>query len=372
MKKYTLFLLFAAFVFLALNQTSKAQAVYNFPMLVQEQVEVKSHPLPSGFDEKGDTTLTVYSGLYGDFSVYFVNGPQYHHILNPNPTGLLINGKEYSFYCDSERGSKKNISNFLDIYEFEYLGRKYICFFSFREDCLHKGCLYRCYNLFDVTDPNNVSANSFASIYGETFTFGDYNSDGVMDFIRVASQLPPNIEEEKIPTEDKSLYGLVTVFSFDKNGKAVDVKHEGNSYYLFIKGTDEEFSGFEVVQNDWFIPLKDQSGKIAPVTPYFAPYVSFDPKEPFLYDAKGYRVPQHLWAVQVAEFDEIEGALDYCEYLMEGGLEDVFVYIDQYNRDLHFLVLAGNYQNREKIQKLQLDLKKAGVNGRLINMKTEF
>lgn len=319
-----------------------------------------------------DTTFTLYNSTSAKVMVYFVHGEEYHHILNPNPTGVSINGKIFNFYCAIEMGSRTNISNFLDVFEFSYLSRKYLCFFSYREDCIQSGCRYRCYNLYDITDPESPLAYSFSSIYGGYDSFGDYNFDGIIDFVRAAPKHPENAA--KLPKEEQAQldkYALITAYTF-KEGTMTQLSEKGNAYYLFVKSSDEEMSKFRILEADWFMPVKDTTGNVAPKKPYFAPYISFDPKNPFLYDANGYRVEKRRFALHMRDYQELDGALDYCEELKKDGFKDVFVLADQYNRELTFMVLVGNYWAKEKAQE---ELKKAKGNNPealIINIEKEF
>ena len=349
------------------------QSTYKITDLVQDPIQIEHRPQATGFKEVGDTTFTIYHSKSVDFRIYFVNGSQYHNILNPNPTGVFINGKAFDFYCDVEMGAKQAVSNFLDLYEFEYLQRKYLCLFSFREDCLLKGCWYRCYNLFDVTDLDNVHQYSFSSVFGEAASMGDYNNDGIMDFIRVAPKPIADLPEG-VPEEERDLHVIFTAYTLQDN-KIKQLKKEGSAYYISAKATDLDISEFEVYEADWFIPLKDTTGNVAPATPYFAPYISFDPKQDFLYDAKGYRVEKNTWALHLETYEDLDGALDFCDELKEDyQIEDLFVMIDQYHRgSIHFLILAGNYHSKDKIQKYQQEIKKIGFgNPKIVNLKKEF
>jgi hypothetical protein len=71
--------------------------------------------MPSGFIEKGDTTLTIYSGLYKNFFKLYINGASntFPTALNPNQRELWLMVK-YGFYCDSRERVRK-ISPFLDL-----------------------------------------------------------------------------------------------------------------------------------------------------------------------------------------------------------------------------------------------------------------
>lgn len=346
------------------------QTLYKAGDLLQEKIKITKSFQPSGFAERGDSTITEYAGGSAKFYVFFVNGDQYHHILNPNPTGLVINGKEFLFYCGIEMGDRTNISNFLEIYEFSYLSRKYLCFFNFREDCVLKGCRYRCYNLYDITDPKNVFNYSFSSLLGDNATFGDFNNDGIMDFIRAAPKLPEKIAPEDEATKED--FVIFTAYSLEE-GKMKQLKKEGAAYYIWAKGKDEELSAFAPFQSDWFMPLKGKDGTVLPNTSYFPPYVSFDPKNDFLYDVKGFRVEKFSWVIVIQDFLELDGALDFCEQIAnENKLEDVFIMIDQYNRELTFKVLLGNYQSKEKAEAYMKKAEAAGIKGKLINLRKEF
>ncbi|WP_338761385.1 hypothetical protein WAF17_15405 [Bernardetia sp. ABR2-2B] len=161
MKKHNSILLLT-FNILIFFSSVNAQTIDNFSKFTKEQMEVKYHPLPSRFVERGDTSITIFTGFYEDYAIYFVNPYQCFGTITSNPIGLIIDGKEYGFYCDSERETKKHVFNFLDIYEFEYLDRKYVSFVSPKEnDFTDDNLTYFCYNFFDITDRANVIANSY-------------------------------------------------------------------------------------------------------------------------------------------------------------------------------------------------------------------
>jgi len=337
---------------------------YTVAELAQEAITVSARPSPQLGREAGDTTLTPYVGGSVDVVHYFVNGEQYHNILNPNPTGVYINGKEFLYYCGIERGSRKNINNFLDVYEFTYLSRKYLCFMNFREDCILKGCRFRCFNIFDITDPENIIPYSFASIFDQAESLGDFNNDGAIDFVRAAPKIPEKLSP-KDPTRDN--YAILTAYTLQ--GERIDqLKKEGSAYYIWARGVDESLSSFDVLQGDWFFPLKDTTGNVAEAVPYFPPYISFDPAHKFFYNPKGYRVEKRGWVVHIADYHELDGAIDYCDELIAQGVEDLVIYIDQYNRDLTFKVFGGNYWSKEKTEGLQQKLKENLIESKLIKV----
>ncbi|MEM6298034.1 MAG: SPOR domain-containing protein [Bacteroidota bacterium] len=358
---------FFALSFLCLSLSAQD---YTFEKISQEPVRIAQRPQATGIEELGDTTFTIYANATVPFKLYFVHGEQYHHILNPNPMGLKINGQDLGFYCNVEMSKKISTSMFLDIYEFTYLGRKYLNFFSFREDCMLKGCRYRCFNVFDITDPNDVKSYSFASIFGEVSSFGDFNSDGVIDFVRTVPKPASDLTDEQ--RENAESYCLTTVYTMQK-GEIQQLKKEGSAYYIFLESSDDAISSFNVIESDWFFPFKDKEGNTLEAKSYFPPYISFDPRNNFLYDPEGFRVEKRNWVVHVADFTDIDGALSMADDLAAEGINDVYVMIDQYNRDLTFMVMVGNYWDKEKTdemyKKLQSDF---GVNGKVLNIRKNF
>ncbi|MGF1534448.1 MAG: hypothetical protein ACFCUI_12150 [Bernardetiaceae bacterium] len=364
MKKHYLLLVFLLFVQHLLAQE------YTFEQLAQEPVQIAQRPQATGIEEAGDTTFTIYGNASVPFRLYFVHGEQYHHILNPNPMGLQINGQDLKFFCNIEMSKPISTSMFLDIYEFEYLGRKYLNFFSFREDCISKGCAYRCFNIFDITDANDVKPYSFASIFGEVSSFGDFNSDGIIDFVRTVPKPVSELTPEQ--RDNGATHCLTTVYTM-KEGKIMQLKKEGSAYYIFLAAEDESLSQFSVVEADWFFPFKDKAGNPMPNKPYFPPYISFDPRNNFLYDTKGFRVEKRNWVIHIDNFMDIDGALDMADDLTQSGVEHVYIMIDQYNREITFMVLIGNFWDREKTVDYQKELtQKFNIKGELLNIRKNF
>jgi hypothetical protein len=325
---------------------------YSLNQLTQEPVKITARPLPDSPLESRDTSYTKYAGSSVEFSIYTLNGPQWHVHLNPAPTGIVINGQSFRFYCSTELGVPMNLSSFLDIYEFEYLGRKYLCLFTLQEDCLYKGCRFKCYNLYDITDPKKIVPYSFSTIFEGSASFGDFNFDGKMDIITAMPKAPNSYLESAV--DDKGSNVLITAYTLDKGKmrKLIQEQKSGNPYYIYVKPQDEELSSFEVLQTDWFIPLKDPSGKVLEPKSFYPDYTPFDPKNDFLYTPEGYRVDKRRWVIQLEDFPDEDGAIDYCEELRAKGFQEVFIKVDHYGPDFLFRVFYGNYWSKEKAQQM--------------------
>ena len=161
-----------------LCQISHAQ--YTLKNLTQKSITRTKTPIIASIQTKiGDTTLTTYSGGSTPILKYFVAGQVYDTILNPNPTGLYLNGQHFNFYCTPEKTMKQSVSDIADMYEFTFLDRKYLCTFTFLEQ--NSKSNYNCYNLFDITNVTNITQVSFPSIHMGDDSFGDFNADNVID-----------------------------------------------------------------------------------------------------------------------------------------------------------------------------------------------
>ncbi|TAF35021.1 MAG: hypothetical protein EAZ57_01750 [Cytophagales bacterium] len=341
---------------------------YTFKTLLQESITITSRPNVTDIKEiadkrnvspyeKHDTTYAFYTGGSIAFSVFTIHGEEYSSLLNPEPVGVIINGKRFGFFCSTEQSLIINPSGFLDIYEFKYLSRKYLCFLSLREDCLTKGCRYKCYNFYDITDPQNIIAYSFSSIYSGSESFGDFNFDGKIDFIRVVPRAPESFLEDE---EDKNLKSnaLVTAFTI-VNNEAKDLEKElGNPYYIYITPKNEEITSFTVLGNDWFMPMRNVKGEVIPNKLFYPSYTPFDPKNQFLHNTDGHRVDMKAWVIHLTDYDEIDGAQDFCLMLREKGYKEAFIKIDQYDRKIWFRVFYGNYWSKDKLMTVLQEMRK--------------
>jgi SPOR domain len=300
-----------------------------------------------------DTTYTIYNNCSVEMTLYFVDGSgTYNNLFNPNPTGVYLNKKLFQFYCDPEKSFKQNISNFLDIYEFSYLGRNYLCFFHFREDCVGKDCRYKCYNLFDITDPNRIVQTSFSSIYEGSETFGDFNFDGVLDFVRVAPKLPETVTDKK----QEDFFHMITVYTF-RNGKAIPLKSStGDSHYIWAQG-DNEAMKFKVFQHDWVSPLKDSTGRECEPVAFMPPYIAFDPRDSHLYTTNGERIEKKGWSLMAGAFKDLEGAQQFASEMASRDFHEILIMTDQYSDEITFFVLVGNYDSQEKALQAKTTLK---------------
>lgn len=361
-KRFGLLIVLAA-VFCIVGQSS-AQDTYTLEMLSQEGVNVIAEPMPSGFKEVGDTSYTIFEGASVSLVTYFVNGPQYHTIFNPNPTGLYLNGQHFKYYCSTEMSIKQNFSNILQSYEFSFLGKRYLMLINFREDCLGKGCRYRCYNIFNISDPNNISQISFSSLFEGKESIGDFNNDGVIDFARFA----PKASGDEFP-DGLDRY-TVTAYTVT-NDKVKQLNNKQNHPYYMVVKSDESAYRFEVLQADWFVALKDTSGSVAPKTDYFAEYVSFDPLYRHLYQPNGVRVDKNRYSIFVKDVTDLEAAQDYCEKMRTINFTNTFIMVDQYTEPIKYQVFVGNFSSQSTAVQFQRQLREKGIIGKVFDFRKD-
>jgi hypothetical protein len=349
-------------------QAPKEGYTYSFKRLSQEPVKVTKRPEASGIKESKDTTFTLYGNASVPMSLYFVNGDQYNPLFNPNPTGIYLNKQHFTFFCDIEKSFRQNSSTFLEITEFSYLGRQYLSMMTMREDCGTKQCNYRCYNLFDLTNPKAIFQTSFSSIFQGLESYGDFNMDGRMDLVRAVPKAPENVQKG-LKIEGNTY--VITAHTVLPDRLQQLRNDQGSASYIFAKG-DAEATEFTLIQHDWMIPLKDNSGALAKPVSYFQPYTPFDPKDQHLYDTKGIRIEKSRWSLAVRDFTDLEGAQQFTEELAGRNFNHVFIMADQYSRDISFIVLVGNYANKEQANEDIKKLKTLGVVGKLRDLRSAY
>ncbi len=354
---------------LLVAQTIEEGNSYSFSSLSQESVEDIAELYPAAGHEVGDTTFTNYEGGTTDMKTYFVNGEQYDNIFNPNPTGIILNSQYFEFYCSLEKSIRQNFSNILQAKEFSYLGSRYLMIINFREDCLGDGCRYRCYNVFDITTPDRVRQIAFSSVFEGLETFGEYNNDGNLDFLRAAPKAPANAKEaESIAPGSENF--LITAYTIKRGRAAQLLNKTGHAYYLFVN-SDEFVGRFKVLQADWFFNVRDTSGQVAEATSYFAPYVSFDPLYRHMYNPDGVRIEKNRYSVYISDFGDLEAAQSFSRR-MQKDFEDVYIMVDQYSGDIKFQVMVGNFSNRKNAEEYHGKLMNLGYRGELTDFRYAY
>lgn len=325
---------------------------YTFRQLTQEPVKKTKTPQIAPIPKDwGDTSVTTYSGGSIEILHYFVNGDQYDNIFNPNPTGLYLNGQPFTYFCDTEKEYRQSVSMPAEIFEFSYTGRNFLLVMSLRES--NTESKYKCYNLFDITNPKKIFQTSFPSIHTGEDAFGDFNFDNVMDFLVVVMKKPE--------TFVKKIAGAYTVYAYTFTPEGVTKQLMGadnrEPAYIFGKG-DDNMEKFVVLQHDWFIPLKDSSGVALTKNNIYKPYRPFEVKDDAIYDENGVKREKKKYSILLGMYDDDGGARELVSELktkkigVNGHGFDTFIMFDQYGPSgIKWLVLVGNYMTKVQAQK---------------------
>jgi hypothetical protein len=342
---------------LLLSQTTFAQ--YTFKKLTQEGVTRTKVPAIAPIPKSwGDTSVTVYSGGSVEMLKYFVDGEIYDNIFNPNPTGLYLNKQHFYFFCDPDKTIKQSVSDIADTYEFTYLGKNYLCVFTLREQAVESK--YKCYNLFDITDPKKITQVSFPSIHVGDDSFGDFNFDGTIDFLTVINRKPDGFKQKLHSTAY-----MVRAYTFT-NGAARSLVNDKTKLPHYIYGLcDENMDNFNVLQCDWMMKLKDSTGVEVKVADYYPVYEPFEVKDNAIYTTEGVKVEKNKYSVVVGRFSDEGGATQICEELKKKNLGnghgyELFIMMDQYNGDIMWIVVVGNYVTKAQAQQAMQTLKQHG------------
>lgn len=323
---------------------------YTFSKLTQESIRKTKQPQASDSPvKKGDSLLTTYSG--GSISIvhYVVNRDNYDAVFNPNPTGLYLNEQHFNYFCDTEKEYKQSVILPADMFEFSYIGRNYLVVKSLRDNNIESK--YKCYNLFDITDPNKIIQASFPSIHTGEDTFGDFNFDAIIDFLVVVIKKPETFKG-KIPNSY-----TVYPYTFTPEGltKQLLGADNGEPAYIFGKG-DNNMNKFVVLQHDWFFPLKDSLGKPFKHKEIYKTHTGgFEPLTNCIYTEQGTKVERKKYSIQLASFDDDSEAKKLVAELKSKKIAengqgfDTYILFDQYGvYGIKWVVLVGNYMTKQQ------------------------
>ena len=332
---------------------------YTLKQLTQAPVVRTRVPQPTSPKTSGDTSFIMYANSSVDMKLYFVKGET--HYRDPNPAGLYLNGQHFRLFCDVNLWYKQSVSSIADVYEFKYLDRNYLCTFTLME--IASGVSrYKCYNLFDITDPKHIVQTSFSSIHQGEDSFGDFNRDGKIDFVRVVPKLPESTK--KIPGD---MY-MINVYTLEEGKPVLLQNARSMPYYIFATGNDN-IASFEVVQHGWMLPLKDASGAQIAAVDYYEKYERFDPENEHLYGLDGSRVKKKTWTLVMGAFADLSAAQFMCEQMSRHKFDELYIMTNNFWGETVFQVFYGNFDTREEAETEKIKLKSYGIKSMVHNWK---
>jgi hypothetical protein len=336
---------------------SKAQ--YNLCQLSSAK-PLKTNVLDvGGIYTKKDTTFINYTNSALPFTFYKVNTALYAPVFYPNPTGLYLNGQHFFFYSDVDKSFKESIENLYEVFEFSFLNHNYLYIST-----LKKQTRYKIVNIFDITNPLKITSISFISLFIGLCNIGDFNADGSIDFLGLHNRKP---ETYKAQAAQENCY-TVKVYTH-KNNKMTRLDNDTTDFdspkYIYAKFDTLNWN-FKILQHDWLTALKDENQQEIPNVLYYKEIYSCFSGRPLLTECatnNGIRISANSYTIVLAGFDDMEGISNYLaevnkERILKGNF---FIYLDQYGKDVKFLLLYGYYNTKEEVSRAMQEVKQKGI-----------
>jgi hypothetical protein len=131
-----------------------------------------------------------------------------------------------------------NMGRSSDVYTFVFNNRNYYCIIAGGTGLFNSGSFQRTrfFILIDVTDKKNVLFYEIWTRNRSIFSIGDFNNDGVLDFLQLTGDL------EDGPT--KIIPHTIV------NDKLVPMLKDEKEYYIIIK--ERENGKIEIIEKRWF------------------------------------------------------------------------------------------------------------------------
>ena len=173
------------FLFITFFAYSKSTAQYDF---IIDALKIKSVSIPELID--GYFYLRTGNQNGKELKYYDFSNPAYDFCYYPNQEGLncgyfIVNGVSifvegkypFDLGCDFDYGS-------FELFTITVGGKKYLALVCIRYGSGSTTRNVYC-NLFDTSTNKEVSFIPLWSLYGSGKCFGDFNSDGVIDFLEI-------------------------------------------------------------------------------------------------------------------------------------------------------------------------------------------
>jgi hypothetical protein len=180
---------------------------YPFSKLTQESVEITAELNSAKYKNWGDTLISIYKGSSLE-TIYFKIQDNLDKYLDGNNTsnGLYLNKQYFGFYADTEKNISQTVFTMERVFEFKYLGKKYLCFiFANTKNSF-------VYNIFNITNPEKITQTVMSSNKMGSDSFGDFDFDGQIDFVSIMDYTIENFTTKNNETGFKAI-----VYTFDDN-----------------------------------------------------------------------------------------------------------------------------------------------------------
>jgi hypothetical protein len=188
-----------------------------FRALNKGEVSVSARPLSfSDFSitKDGDTTCYVVGDNIERMSIAYCQEAAEKYAIDM----LQVNGKLYKLYSSPEHDMLLDLKvEEASLYHVRTTDKAYVCITG--EATNHRNPNEKIYSfvLLDITDPGKVKVGQLLSYFSSIYSFGDFNNDGELDFIKAKPATRGqkgfvaeacNLDGEKIRTGSRKGYSL--------------------------------------------------------------------------------------------------------------------------------------------------------------------
>ncbi|HYD21628.1 MAG TPA: hypothetical protein VEB40_09155 [Flavipsychrobacter sp.] len=188
-----------------------------FQSLNKGEVSISERPLSfSDFNitKDGDTTCYVVGDNIEGMSIAYCQEAAEKYAIDM----LQVNGRLYKLYSSPEHDMLLDLKvEEASLYHVRTKDKAYVCMTG--EATNHRNANEKIYSfvLLDITDPGKVKIGQLLSYFSSIYSFGDFNNDGELDFIKVKPATRGengfvaeacNLDGDKIKTGSKKGYSI--------------------------------------------------------------------------------------------------------------------------------------------------------------------
>lgn len=337
------------------------QKPYTFSKLTQESVKITAELNEVNQKYWGDTLISIYKGSSLE-TIYFNIGDYCRWSLDENyvEDGLYLNKQYFKFYRDTQKRTYQKTATIQRVFEFEYLGKKYVCFIVANDTNSFS------YNIFDITSPEKITQFTLSSNKIGSDSFGDFNFDGAIDFVSIIDYVIEGFTPQNSETVFKAM-----AYTFH-NGKTQVLENEETkqAHYTIGIGNNQNIDSFMVFSQDWFFPLKSPNKFNRDYGNYPSHTGGWNEDTKSLYTVEGLRVEPKSYSIVVAICNDDVEAKEIIKVLsaqkINGNYVEVYIKMEIIKRETKWLVLAGNYIERKIAKMAYKELEKKGYKNMII------
>ncbi len=329
------------------------QKPYTFAKLTQESVKITAELNEVNQKTWGDTLISIYKGSSLE-TIHFNIGDNYVE------DGLYLNKQYFKFYRDSQKRIYQKTTTIQRVFEFEYLGKKYVCFILAND----KNSFI--YNVFDITNPEKITQFTVSSNKIGSDSFGDFNFDGAIDFVSIIDYTIEGFTPQNSETVFKAM-----AYTFDNDKTQVlENSQTKQPHYIIGIGNNQNIDSFMVFSQGWFFPLKSPNKHTWVYdNDYSGHSGSWNVDSKAIYTVEGLRIEPKNYSILVAICNDGE-AQELTKVLaaqkINGNYVEVYIKMEIIKSEIKWLVLAGNYIERRTAKMAYKELEKKGYKNMII------